>query len=195
MNKLHLAGALCAVLFTLVTVSANAELVSRLGGQAAYDTALDITWLTDAGLSGVKTWAGLIAWVGSLNTANHLGFDDWRLASMSVDAGLPLGKATHVYDCSIATEAACRDNELGYMYYHNLGIVAFPKRTGTFFVNGVTLTDVQSFYWSGTEHDSSSTWNFYFSIGVQASNNKRNGTYGWVVRSGDVSAVPAAVGQ
>ena len=55
MKKSRLLGAVCAVLFTLITVSAHASLVGRLpstpGGtdfQAAYDTVLDITWLADA---------------------------------------------------------------------------------------------------------------------------------------------------
>ena len=197
MNKTHLVGALCAVLFTFVTVPANAELISRLGGQAAYDTVLDITWLTDADFGGSNTWTNLVAWVDSLNKANHLGFDDWRLASMSVDAGLPLGTATHVYDCSMATELACRDNELGYMYYNNLSIVASSNKTGTFFVNGVRLSNVQRFYWSGTEYDSNGAWSFYFNVGDQFNLVKRGSSHGWVVRSGDVGAVllPSAVRQ
>ena len=56
MNKLRILGALCAVSFTFTSVSANAALVSRLGGAAAYDTVLDITWVTDASLSGANTW-------------------------------------------------------------------------------------------------------------------------------------------
>ena len=131
MNKSRLLGAVCAAVFTFITTSSHSTLLSRLGGAAAYDDALDITWLTDADLSGRQRWDThlfpdkLFDWIDSLNTAEHLGFNDWRLASMSVSA--PVGSlpdttvASSVIDCSSATEVDCRDNELGYMYYQNMG--------------------------------------------------------------------------
>ena len=189
MNKPRLIGALCAVLFTFITASANAALVSRLSGAAAYDDVLDITWLTDADLSGANTWDNQLTWVAGLNTANHLGFDDWRLASMSVAAGLPTGTTTSVVDCSTATEAACRDSELGYMYWQNMGGTGDDKR-GTQTVDGVLLTDVQSVYESGTEFDSSDVWLFNYSVGFQNNLSKGINFYGWAVRAGDVGAVP-----
>ena len=135
MKKSRITGALSAVLFTFITVSANAALVSRLGGDAAYDNVLNITWLTDADLSSTGTWQNQLDWVADLNTANHLGFNDWRLASVSVTAGLPTGTTTSVVDCSSATELACRDNELGYMYWENMGGTGSVK-TGDQLVDG-----------------------------------------------------------
>jgi len=88
MKNTRLWGAVCAVLFTLISVPANAALVSRLGGQAAYDTVLDITWATNASLSGINTRASQVVWASGLD---YLGFNDWRLASMSVAAGVPTG--------------------------------------------------------------------------------------------------------
>ena len=202
MNKSRIIGTLSAVLFTFITVSANASLVGRLpstpGGtdyQAAYDTVLDITWLTDADLSGDNTWDNQLTWIGILNTANHLGFNDWRLASMSVAAGLPTGTTTSVFNCSTSpstTELACRDNELGYMFYHNMGGALSDNKTGNQTVNGVLLTDVQSLYWSGTEFDSDFAWSFRFGGGDQSGGGLKglSGHYGWAVRAGDVSAVP-----
>jgi hypothetical protein len=189
MKKSSLLGALSAVLFTFITVSANATLVSRLGGEAAYDTVLGITWLTDADLSGQGNWDNQLLWIDSLNTANHLGFDDWRLASMSVAAGVPTGTATSVVDCSSATEVACRDNELGYMFYHNMGGSLGDSKTGNQTVDGVLLTEVRSDYWPGTEFDSNNAWDFRFN-GAQFNTGKFNFNYGWAVRSNDVSEVP-----
>lgn len=48
-------GLVVAGLF--ISLSANAALLSRLGGQAVYDTVLDITWLTDVNTGGLMTWA------------------------------------------------------------------------------------------------------------------------------------------
>ena len=95
MKKSHLLSAVCAVLFSLITVSANAALHGRLpltpGGtdyQAAYDDVLNITWVTNASLSGSHTQNILRYWV---ETLNYLGFDDWRLASMKAPAGSVCG--------------------------------------------------------------------------------------------------------
>ena len=86
----------------------------------------------------------------------------------------------------------CRDNELGYMFYHNMGGFLFDNKTGNQTVDGVLLTDVQSSYWSGTEYDSSVAWSFGFLNGGQTRFNGGKGTniYGWAVRAGDVGAVP-----
>ena len=189
MKKSRLLGAVCAVLFSFITVSASAALFSRLGGAAAYDDVLDITWTTDAGLSGQVNWDNRVGWADGLGDANYLGVDGWRLASMSVSAGLPTGATSTVVDCNTATELACRDNELGYMYWHNLGGTGDDKR-GNQTVDGVLLTDVQAFYWSGTEFDSFNAWLFLFGNGSQLNLDESNNFYGWAVRSGDVSAVP-----
>jgi len=196
--KSRLLGAVCAVLFTLITVPADAALISRLGGAAAYDDVLDITWVTNASLSGAKTWENQVAWADSLS---YLGFDDWRLASMSVAAGLPTGITFSVIHCKQETELACRDNELGYMYYHNLGGSFLDDLTGTQTVGDVTLTDIQSLYWSGTEFTPSLSaycplpicvWEYDFGFGGSSiTGSGFSGHYGWAVRSGDViSAVP-----
>ena len=201
MNKSRIIGTLSAVLFTFITVSANASLVGRLpstpGGtdyQAAYDTVLDITWLTDASLSGSWGWDNQVGWARGLSTANYLGFDGWRLASMSVAAGLPVGTATSVVDCNSATELACRDNELGYMFYHNMGGSLFDNKTGDQTVDGVLLTDVQTGYWSGTGFDSSRAWVFTYNFGFQDNISKYGSLYGWAVVDGDVFIpIPPAI--
>ena len=197
MKKSRLLGAVCAVLFTLITVSAHASLVGRLpltpGGtdfQAAYDTVLDITWLTDADLSGRFNWDNQVGWARGLDTANYLGVDGWRLASMSVAAGLPTGLTSSVIDCRTASELDCRDNELGYMFYQNMDGSFGDDKSGNQTVDGVLLTDVQSDYWSGTEFDPFSDWFFFFDFGGQGFDSKGNFRYGWAVHDGDVSAVP-----
>jgi hypothetical protein len=190
MNKCYLGLGLAAVL--LLPGVASAALVSRLGGDAVYDTVLDITWTTNAALSGVRTWDNQVAWADEFSLG---GFDDWRLASMSVSAGLPTGTAASVVGCSSAGEAACRDNELGYKIYNKLYGVNRENHTGNHTVGDVTLTGIQSYYWSGTEYDSDLAWFYIFIDGSTGIDTKGLvgegfGLYGWAVRSGDVSAVP-----
>ena len=216
MKKARLLGAMCAVLFTFITVSANAALVGRLpvtpGGndfQAAYDDVLDITWVTNGALSGLGTWYSQTAWAANLD---YLGFDDWRLAAMSVSAGLPTGTTGSVVDCRSATELACRDNELGYMYYYNLAGSGCNNCTGPQWIDyspscspscGWILTVGQytddSFqligpYYSLTEASSNEAWNFSFDSGNQYYIGKvplNLYSYGWAVRAGDVGGPDA----
>ena len=183
------------VLCLCVVVPAEAALISRLGGAAAYDDVLDITWTSNADINGSTGWVDQVAWAFNLD---YLGFDDWRLASMSVSAGLPTGKTViRPVDCSSSTEGACRDNELGYMYYYNLtpdGDTPPTNRgtdlTGDQTVDGVDLTNIRDLYWSGTEVDLGEAWDLAFRFGSQTRDDKGRGNYGWAVRSGDVAVVP-----
>ena len=148
MNRSRLLCVITAcLLISGIFSSAEAALVSRLGGQAAYDDVLNITWITDAALSGRGTWDEQVVWAENFTLG---GFDDWRLASMSVTAGFPTGVATSVVDCNVATELACRDNELGYMFYHNLGGSFDDNLQGNHTIGDVTLTGILNPYWSGT---------------------------------------------
>lgn len=83
----------------LAAGSADAALLSRVGGQAYYDDVLDITWLADANYAmtsgydsdGLMTWDEAQSWIGTLNTANYLGVNDWRLpATAQPDASCSL---------------------------------------------------------------------------------------------------------
>ena len=183
--KSHLVRTVYAVVFVASTSTvANAALHSRLGGAAAYDDVLDITWVTDADLSGTNSWANQVSWASGLN---YLGFTDWRLASLSVAAGLPTGTTETPVDCSLASELDCRDNELGYMFYHNLDGNLFDNFSGDQTIGDVTLTSVKGFYWPGTtlSHPSFS-WAFTFGGGTQGDSGIANEFYGWAVRAGDV---------
>jgi hypothetical protein len=191
MNKSRFIGASSAIVFSLIAVSANAALVGRLpatpGGddfQAAYDDVLDITWATNANLRGFNTagpWDDLTAWASGLD---YLGFDDWRLASVDVNGD------TAVIDCNGATEQACRDNEMGYMFYQHMGGTSGTSEQGDQTVDGVLLTNVTGDMWTDTEIDADHAYTFFFRLGSQHNFLKTVTTNGWAVRVGDVSAVP-----
>jgi hypothetical protein len=192
--------------------AAKATLVDR-GGGLIYDTVLNITWLGDANYAktsnynvyGELTWGEAVTWADQLV---YGAYDDWRLPSMSVVAGLPTGAAASVVDCNIAGEPACRDNELGYMFYHNMGAAS-----GSSILDGSNTDNLALFlnlssrnYWSGTEFpwlgeeplDAIYVWAFGMDDGGQIRICKVDpGTcYGdgpqlaWPVRNGDVAAAP-----
>jgi hypothetical protein len=170
--------------------SASAMLISR-GADLVYDDVLDITWTRNASLPGSSglSWTQANAWAADLVYA---GYDDWRLPFANVSAGA--GPTTTAVDCARATELACRDNEMGYMYYQNLpGLLGDFDKTGTrTAVGGEELTGIQPVYWSGTEFALGiRAWDFNFHFGVQNDFREDNQMSAWAVRSGDVrAAVP-----
>jgi Protein of unknown function (DUF1566) len=184
MQKSHFLGVLCAAVFIGITLPSQAALISVLGGQAFYDDQLDITWTANANINGLMNWAAADAWAAGLT----LGGVSWRLPNMDVD-----NNGT-VVDCSLVTQATCKDNEYGHLYYYG---------AGTTLGGGVTSASQDPFsnvqaerYWSSTDFDGDPTaaWRFNFSDGVQNGSFKTDTTlrYAWAVHTGMVP-VPAAV--
>jgi hypothetical protein len=161
------------------------------GGGLIYDTVLDITWSQPEAL---RTWDEANTWAAGLT----LGFQggaaatEWRLPYISVAAGAGPFTGSPV-DCSTATEVACRDNELGYMFYQNFGGTfnqPIPPN-GDPDVLALFPTLQSSHYWSGTEFDSNVAWVFNFNDGFwNAVGGKDGNLYSWAVHAGNVSAIP-----
>jgi hypothetical protein len=180
--------------------SASATLLDR-GPDMVYDDVLNITWVRDASLcatlnncvnrndtfvTGGMSWNDANTWAANLVFG---GFEDWRLPYASVAAGA--GPTPAVYSCTGAggaDEVACRDNEMGYMFYYNLDGNLGDNKTGNqTAVGGQMLTDIQPTYWSGTEFDSDFAWGFRFD-GDQGVTERGNPLAAWAVRPGDVIA-------
>jgi hypothetical protein len=171
---------------------ASALLLDR-GPDMVYDNVLNITWTRQAGDGVRRNWADSKAWAAGLVVD---GLSGWRLPWVSVAAGA--GPAFPVIDCLFSTELACRDNELGYMYYYNLGGHFGDDKTGTqTAVGGQVITGIQpdqfvgvdSGYWSGTAFNSNLAWLFFFHAGVMNEfDTQRTQLYAWAVRPGDVAA-------
>jgi hypothetical protein len=90
----------------------------------------------------------------------------WRLPYISVAEGAGPFSGAPV-DCATATELACRDNELGYMFYQNLGGTLFQPILDSGDPDLALFPTLQSSnYWSGTEFNSSDAWLFFFNNGL-----------------------------
>ena len=182
----------CATFCMLGVGTTSATLIDR-GPDMVYDDVLNVTWTRNANLSGMTfDWTAAAAWADALVVG---GIDNWRLPYASVSAGA--GPTATIIDCSAATQAACRDNEMGYMYYYNLGgtFGSVGGQTGDqTATGGEMLTSITGFaYWTGTDSSSASTWIFSFVDGSQASGFKFLSTLSaWAVRDGDVAvaAIP-----
>jgi len=179
--------------------SSSATLIDR-GGGLIYDDVLNITWVQDASLCvtlnnclnrndgflpGGMTWADANSWAANLV---YGGYNDWRLPT-----GSTASPSTIAYDCSGGTAAACgaSGNELGYMYYFNLGGSGSANKTGnqTSALGGVQLRNIQFTYWSSTESSSSArAWHVYFDHGDQSGLGESIPLGAWAVRTGDVAS-------
>jgi hypothetical protein len=183
---------LLAVIFLGFSNSIQAELLDR-GNGMIYDTVLNITWLQDANYAFTSgyhccdiyggcdddqyckvdescdvnftpdrmTWQQAVKWADQLN---YQGFDDWRLASISVSSGIPTSSISKydIVSCYNESEEACRDNELGYMFRYNLGgeigdnFSVDPDDPNyddpIISVDGVELYHIQYGHWSNTAY-------------------------------------------
>jgi hypothetical protein len=204
------------LLFVLIlghAAGASAGLIDR-GGGLIYDDVLNITWTQNASLcvtldncvnrddalvTGGMIWADANTWAANLV---YQGFDDWRLPYASVAAGAgPTGLLPFGFPCTGAggaDEAACRDNEMAYMFYYNLEGNPGDDKTGSrTSIDGIDFTDIQSIYWSGTDvfgvpDDEFRQWFFHFNDGTQNAFGSDRPLAAWAVRPGDVvvGAVP-----
>ena len=168
---------------------ASATLLDR-GPDLLYDDVLNITWTRNANLQGSSglSWSEASSWAANLTFA---GFDDWRLPYASVSAGV--GPASAVVNCATATELACRDNEMGYMFFQNMAGAYYSNKMGTqTAVNGEVLTGIQFHHWSGTTGPgagSGGAWGFNFDRGTQVFADQEDfKVSAWAVRTGDVGA-------
>lgn len=196
MNAIASSLALCAA---LISSGANAALESRLGGQAVYDTDLNITWLADANLAqsavytpdGLMTWSQAQSGIDILNSNDFFGYHDWRLpTTLQPDA------TCSIQFPGISFGLNCTGSEMGHLFYNELGGVAHQSIATTHNENYSLFRNFQSDayygYWSGTENaeNTSEAWTYSFGVGGQVYFDKTYGHHALVVRTGDVAAVP-----
>jgi hypothetical protein len=184
---------------------AQADLQTRLGGQALYDTDRDITWLADAGLpqtelfgvcclavGAFEHWDQAVAWVVELNNAHWLGRSDWRLPT-AIQPDLTCS----TQDFFGSTGIGCTGSELGHMYHVELGV---PENGGGVIENGdpeklALISNLDNaVYWTETVViPGQRTYSFSLANGFQSANGISNNARAWPVVDGDVFAasVPA----
>ena len=209
---------LAALFPAIVCGGAQAALLGRApltaGGtdfRAYYDTALNVTWLADAnlaatnsfGVAGICTgpdtpgcamtpgdmnWFVAQDWIAAMNDAGYLGASNWRLPSMDVNVdGV-------VRICNGTSATLCRDNEFGYMAYHN-GVTG-AAAPGPF--ENLTSYVGIGYYGSATEYAPDPTRRWFHNFGItllgQTTNPKTEPMYAWPVSPGDRLVVPAPSG-
>ena len=191
--KKKITGTLCAgVLLLGIISSANAALLSRLSGQAIYDSDQDITWLANANLSATNTFgvSGVAArmewdmtneWVAAMNAdggTGYLGYNDWFIPTVIQ----PDNNCSSTYVPEQGGDTVghnCSGSPMGHLYY----------------VDGITtdmpglFSNLKTDYFYGNEwsHSSDYVWTFGFSgSGYQGVGWKLFPYHVMVARPGDV---------
>jgi len=187
MRKSNVFNFLCAAVFCVITVPSQAALISVLGGQAYYDDVLHITWAANADLDGITDFATATSAATNLTIG---GVGGWRLPSMDVN------NDTTVVDCSIASEAACRDNEYGHLYYYG-GEIALGSGVTSASPSPFSNVKSDDYYWSSTDYGSTppGVWRFSFDPATlvrQEGSYLTSTKYAWAVHTGMVP-LPAAL--
>jgi hypothetical protein len=188
--KLKRTVLLAAFVVTMFLPAAASAAIVDNGDGLIYDDVLDITWAQPS--DDANDWNSAKAWAEGLRLG---GVSGWRLPYTSVGAGE--GFSTNPVKCSIASELDCRDNELGYMFYHNLsGTFDQPILTSGDPDLALFPTLQSSDYWSGTSGDiaDATGWAFDFFQGTQFTG--RNQPFlSWAVHAGNVvPADPVTIG-
>lgn len=183
--KKSFSGALYAGIFSLVlAVSADAALLSRLGGLAVYDTGQNITWLANASAGagssfddgssntdGLMSWNNATAWASSLTVG---GFNDWRLPTT---------------DAACGSSFNCTNSEMGHLFFTELGVTANNSILTSTDPDLALFSNIQSIgAWTATEvfPGSGSAWRFNLGSGSQGTGGKNTALVAWAVRSDDV---------
>lgn len=193
----------------LAAPATQAALVGSADGLSVYDTDSNLTWLANANLAdtntfglatfvelgsipgtfrtfssiiysdGAMTWGGALKWIAAMNSANYLGYNDWRLPTSDSCLGLN-----------------CTSSEMGHLFYNELGGVANASISTTHNANYSLFQNLQSgYYWSGTEFTPDTNYILYQSFynGYQYINQKDGNFYAMAVRGQALSTpVPAS---
>lgn len=210
MKNMHLLWGLLLVAGFTVAMPSQAALQGRnLDGnlatyEAYYDTSLNITWLADANLAatnsfgvsnisstGGMSWDTAQNWIGAMNAANYLDYNDWRLPTtpqIDPTCGSQSG--------GVSYGVGCTGSEMGHLFYTELGGAAGNSITLTHNANYAIFQNVQAdYYWSGSGYPPNNAyhkWAFIMSDGYQYWYLPSLELSAWAVRDGDVAAIPEA---
>ena len=202
----------------------EASLIDR-GNGFIYDDVLDITWLQDArlaasstfGVSGIQSdgsmaWETGFEWIAAMNATNYLGFDNWRMPTLTPVNGVSF-QYTVSYDGS--TDRGFNNlsptNELSHLFYAslgNIGLCSVNNATGSSPDNCETnpydtwgLQNTGPFenfiagrYWTDVHHthpDEERAFDLDATFGQMGTGGTAASHFVWAVIDGDVGSLVA----
>lgn len=200
---------LIAAVLLIATGTAQAALVPAFGGQVVNDTDLNITWLANGNLAATNTfgviginadgsmsWNTAKTWIGAMNSANYLGYNDWRLPATTDFGNDGCNFSYYGTDCGFSSTGS----EMTHLFFDELGNTSYYNSSAVHILGTGGLRNVgpfnnlqrQNIWWSGTEYapDTRDAWFFYATGSQNHYTKSANVGYALVVRPGQISAVP-----
>jgi hypothetical protein len=175
---------------------------------AYYDTALDITWLANAGAmantfydqgdlptDGNTQFDLATSWVEQLNVHGVTG---WRLpVNFDVGNNGCQWSSTGGTDCGY--NVLPDSSEMAHMYHLTLGNISYIDAPETLLANTGPFSNLAAYgYWSGTPvmdgwqagnpYNPDAAWRFSFHAGRQDDIGKNGQLGAWAVHNGDIAA-------
>ena len=150
--------------------------------------------------SGYMNWGAALHWIDAMNTANYLGFNDWRLPGVTDTGSSGCNFAYTGTDCGYNVDLAT--GELADLWYRALGNTPLYDNSGSGPQAGWGLTNAGPFdnmqsyaYWSGTAYapGTNRAWLFYTNYCYQRYTYKDRGLYAVAVRSCDAGGCEGTV--
>jgi hypothetical protein len=195
-----------------VSWTQNANLLGSLISNNGYSTVVDAIINANSGVSygstpytlsssdfsnvGETSWWGAQAFVHYLNTVNYAGSNEWRLPTVA-DIG---NDGCDGNDCGYnsSTNGTTAGDEFAELYYKELGLPPFGGVHSSGYGIGSPFSQVQSFYWTGTEvvNSGDGAFEFFATYGFQQVYPKDATVwYAWAVTPGAIIPVnvPSAV--
>ncbi|WP_081726689.1 PEP-CTERM sorting domain-containing protein [Methylophilus sp. 5] len=200
-----------------VSWTKDAHLLSSMISNSGYSTVVDAILTANAGVTfgstpytlsnadfsnvGETSWWGAMAFVHYLNTINYAGSDAWRLPTVTDIGNDGCNWSLGGTDCgyNAATNGTAAGDEMAELYYKELNGQAYSGEHSQYHgINSPLFSNVQSFYWTGTEliTDPNNAFIFFATYGDQSTYMKNSTVwYAWAVSPGSVIPVdvPTAV--
>lgn len=158
----------------IINQKAEANLIDR-GNGLVYDSDLDITWISNAGLGGSRTYNGVNGAVAYVDGLVYAGYSDWRLPTAHNAINPNLNRAIHA-------------SELAHLFYAH--ILSLPPPANSNVLNNALLGspyfyNIALFAYSTSYWDDTVGGKFSFTTGQSSDNPNSDYNYVWPVRNGD----------
>lgn len=197
------------IAFLFISSTAGATLLDNLDGTVTQtrNDGSQRMWLADVnlpatetfGVSGINSigqmnWDTANNWINNMNSANYLGYSDWKLPS-SLNNASPFGPDTYGPVWGTGFQPV-NTSEMGHLFYNELGGSTLPFYLGITSTTDPDLALFQNFsdnfYWSGTINENDLTgntaWGLSFGNGMQNTVLKTDNYFVMAVR--DTAPIP-----
>lgn len=143
--------------------------------------------------NGRMNWGAGLHWIDAMNAANYLGYNDWRLSTVTDLGGDGCNFSYGGTDCGYNVDLDT--GELADLWYRALGNLAYYNTQGNPQANwglnntGPFVNLLPYRYWTGTQYGPvvDDAWYFITDFGNRYNSDKANIGYMWAVRTADSS--------